>query len=111
MALTMSGPDAEKEGLGLAAQARVARIRPCFDRNPGANRRRRIMTVVIPFVPRARKTERLSVIPPETGVILFFTGIRYERHAEPLPAVRLDRPAPRPASRAKRVRKRVGQPV
>lgn len=69
------------------------------------------MADVIPFVPRARKTERPPVGPLEAGVILFFTGIRYERHAEPLPAVRLDRRAPRPVGRAKRVRKSAGQPV
>ncbi len=69
------------------------------------------MAVVIPFVPRARKNEHPPVSLPETGVILFFTGVRYERHAEPLPAVRLERPASRPVNRAKRVRKSVGQPV
>lgn len=69
------------------------------------------MAVVIPFVPRARKTERPPISPLEAGAILFFTGIRYERHAEPLPVVRPDRRAPRPEGRAKRVRKSVGQPV
>lgn len=79
----MSGPDAER--------------RETFrDRNPGAKKRRRIMAVVIPLAPlrRAQPSEVPTATRLEPATILFFTGVRYERQAEPA--------APEPVVRRRR---------
>ncbi|HEV7259897.1 MAG TPA: hypothetical protein VGN82_19090 [Bosea sp. (in: a-proteobacteria)] len=54
------------------------------------------MAVVIPLAPlrRARSTEASAVMRPEPAEILFFTGVRYERQAEPV--------APEPVVRRRR---------
>lgn len=51
------------------------------------------MAVVIPLVPRLRAQAAEAPAAPrqEPAVILFFTGVRYERHSEPA--------APEPAGR------------
>jgi hypothetical protein len=79
----MSGPDAERREIFR-------------DRNPGAKKRRRIMAVVIPLAPlrRARSSEASVATRPEPATILFFTGVRYERQAEPA--------APEPVARRRR---------
>ena len=54
------------------------------------------MAIVIPFVPTARSNEAsLRGAPQPSGSILFFTGVRYERHPEPVVA-------PEPALAGKR---------
>jgi hypothetical protein len=79
----MSGPDAERREIFR-------------DRNPGAKTRRRIMAVVIPLAPlrRAQTSEAPAAARQEPATILFFTGVRYERPAEPA--------APEPAVRRRR---------
>ncbi len=72
------------------------------------------MAVVIPFAPRRRPPDGVPESDRTQGAILFFTGVRYERHAEPVAGIQ---PPPRPlaasgapgkpATRAKRLR----QPV
>lgn len=81
----MSGPDAERK-------------ETFRDRNPGAKTRRRIMAVVIPLAPhrRAQPSEAPAGIRQEPATILFFTGVRYERQAEPAAS----EPAVRPGRRA-----------
>lgn len=63
------------------------------------------MAVVIPFQPRPRSTAAEGAASRE-GTILFFTGVRYERVAEPAA------PKPRAARRAPSVkRSRSRQPA
>lgn len=64
------------------------------------------MSVVIPLAPRLRAQDRPSSVtgPGPAAAILFFTGVRYERDPEPLPAAkaqRSQRRAGKPASRVK----------
>lgn len=78
---------------------------------------------VIPFAPRRRPVDRA---PPEgaqqAADILFFTGVRYERQPEPLPAAKSlpaakpARPTPRATARSKPIaksarHKSAGQPA
>ena len=67
------------------------------------------MSVVIPFAPRPRSAaaEPATTLAEMPATILFFTGIRYERHAEPAAAERKEQPkrrAARPTGRAQRAR-------
>ena len=61
------------------------------------------MSIVIPFAPRAKPAQPNLAAPREPAQILFFTGVRYERQAEPMPIDmqprRRGRPS-RPAVRA-----------
>ncbi|MGO4738243.1 hypothetical protein AB4099_16970 [Bosea sp. 2KB_26] len=69
------------------------------------------MAVVIPFAPRRRSVAGpLPAVPRETGAILFFTGVRYERPPEPGAPGRAER-KPGPRSRAKPAPKSVRQPA
>lgn len=95
----MSGPDAERREIFR-------------DRNPGAKKRRRIMAVVIPLAPlrRTQPSEVSAAARLEPATILFFTGVRYERQAEPAapePVVRRRRriAAVPPAGSPKRTKK------
>lgn len=70
------------------------------------------MAVVIPFAPRRRSQGRVSAQETRTpGEILFFTGVRYERQPEPLPAAKPARRSPRSGSRSKTIAKTAGQPA
>lgn len=69
------------------------------------------MAVVIPFAPRRlRVAGSLPAAPRETGAILFFTGVRYERPPEPRAPGRPER-KPSTRSRAKSAPKSVRQPA
>jgi hypothetical protein len=70
------------------------------------------MSVVIPFAPRQRSaTVEPSVdVAATPATILFFTGIRYERHEEPAPVERPEQPKRR-AARPLRRAQRVGKPA
>lgn len=65
------------------------------------------MSVVIPFAPRPRAAAAASPddVAATPATILFFTGIRYERHEEPLAAERPAQPKRRAARRAQGSRK------
>lgn len=81
------------------------------DYNAGAKKRRRVMAVVIPLAPlrRTQRSEASAATRQEPAAILFFTGVRYERQAEPVPpepVVRRRRQAVgMPAGRPKRTKK------
>lgn len=70
------------------------------------------MSVVIPFAPRPRSaTVAPSVeVAATPATILFFTGIRYERHQEPVAAERPEQPKRRPARPLRRAQS-VGKPA
>ncbi|PZO00258.1 MAG: hypothetical protein DCF30_10075 [Hyphomicrobiales bacterium] len=69
------------------------------------------MAVVIPLAPhrRSQPSEAPAALRQEPGTILFFTGVRYERQAEPAPAEPTVRRRPRaltpPANGPKRPKK------
>lgn len=66
----------------------VAVARPAAFRNRRTPRRR-VMSVVIAFAPRPRSAAADAAREPAApATILFFTGIRYERHDEPVVAPR-----------------------
>lgn len=70
------------------------------------------MAVVIPFALRRRRSERPQAAEPrEAATILFFTGIRYERQAEPQPAPEPARRPRRSSPRAKPIAKSARQPA
>jgi hypothetical protein len=68
------------------------------------------MSVVIPFTPRPRAAMSAGAQVPdgEVAQILFFTGVRYERQAEPAPG---SAPATRRRRSASARRASVGQPA
>lgn len=70
------------------------------------------MAVVIPFAPRrGTRAASLAAASRETGAILFFTGVRYERPAEAPAAARPARRPARPRTREKAASKSLGQPA
>lgn len=68
------------------------------------------MSIVIPFALRAKAARDHHAMPGESAQILFFTGVRYERQAEPAPAAREPRGRGR-TSRAAARSKIVRQPA
>ncbi|AMJ59056.1 hypothetical protein [Bosea sp. PAMC 26642] len=70
------------------------------------------MSDVIPLAPRLRAQDRPSpaVEPGRAAAILFFTGVRYERQPETLPAAKRER-APRRVAKSASRGKSAGQPV
>ncbi len=70
------------------------------------------MAVVIPFAPRRRRSARPRAAEPrDAAQILFFTGIRYERHGEPQPPADGTRRSRRDGERAKLAGKSARQPA
>lgn len=70
------------------------------------------MSVVIPIASHLRAQDRPSPLPEpgRAAEILFFTGVRYQRDPEPLPAAKAVRGQGRAARSASRG-KSAGQPV
>lgn len=69
------------------------------------------MADVIPLAPLRRPRPEAGNLPGHGAQILFFTGVRYERAAEPLPREKAARPARRPAAPGLRGGRKARQPA
>jgi hypothetical protein len=69
------------------------------------------MADVIPLAPLRRPRPEAGALPAQGAQILFFTGVRYERAAEPLPREKGTRPARRSPASGLRGGRKARQPA